>query len=217
MWTEKERATRGEKDSHEAFQRSSCSKKQARLEPTPLNVTQAAVHKERWREQITQKKKKKKKSYKKQVMKNFCSRKIEFPGISPKVPKKKPSRWNIFQRPLNFYSLWSLWMYFYTFFLHFIDFVLGHDMQLFTSCGRRLVCSAKSPPPLHLFLSLCKKLIPFYCWEGFPTRQLCLNLKKYLVSLWFLLKKVKKMWFTSRTGVINDHYIVVITPLTTFQ
>ena len=34
------------------------STKQARLEPTPLNVTQAAVYKERWREQITHRKKK---------------------------------------------------------------------------------------------------------------------------------------------------------------
>ena len=34
----------------------SCSKKQDRLEPASLNVTQAAVHKERWREEITHKK-----------------------------------------------------------------------------------------------------------------------------------------------------------------
>ena len=40
-------------------ERSSCSKKQDRLKPlTSSNVTQAAAHKERWREQITQKKKK---------------------------------------------------------------------------------------------------------------------------------------------------------------
>ena len=37
----------------------SCSKKQDRLEPASLNVTQAAVHKERWREEITHKKIKK--------------------------------------------------------------------------------------------------------------------------------------------------------------
>ena len=53
---EKERMSVGMKHSR----RSSCSTKQARLEPAPSNVTQAAAHKERWREQIKKKKKKKK-------------------------------------------------------------------------------------------------------------------------------------------------------------
>ena len=58
----RERETEIEKESvsrHEAFRRSSCSKKQDQLEPASLNVTQAAVHKERWRENTHKKKKKK--------------------------------------------------------------------------------------------------------------------------------------------------------------
>ena len=35
-----------------------CSKKQGQLEPSPLNVTQAAGHKARWREETKQNKKK---------------------------------------------------------------------------------------------------------------------------------------------------------------
>ena len=63
MWIEKERENERKKDveggrgRHETFPRTSCSKKQDRLKPASLNVTQAAVHKERWRESNTHKKK----------------------------------------------------------------------------------------------------------------------------------------------------------------
>ena len=49
----------GRKNNTKHSKETSCSMKQDRLEPTsPSNVTQAAVHKERWREQITHEKKK---------------------------------------------------------------------------------------------------------------------------------------------------------------
>ena len=64
---------RGEKDieggcnRHEAFKKMGCSKKQGQLELSPLNITQAAGHKARWREEITKKKKQKNCNKKKQL------------------------------------------------------------------------------------------------------------------------------------------------------
>ena len=49
---------RGEKDRHEAFQKEEELQQETRpvgAQPASLNVTQAAVHKKRWREEITEK------------------------------------------------------------------------------------------------------------------------------------------------------------------
>ena len=54
---ERQKDVEGGRNSHEAFKKMGCSKKQGQLEPFPLNVTQAAGHKARWREEITRKKK----------------------------------------------------------------------------------------------------------------------------------------------------------------
>ena len=58
----KEREMREEKDveggcgRHEAIKKMGCSKKQGLLEPSPMNVTQAAGHRARWRKEIRNKK-----------------------------------------------------------------------------------------------------------------------------------------------------------------
>ena len=54
---ERKKDVEGGRDRHEAFKKMGCSKKQGQLELSPLNVTQAAGHKVRWREEITTKKK----------------------------------------------------------------------------------------------------------------------------------------------------------------
>ena len=48
-----ERRRKGGRVRHETFKKMGCSKKQGQLELSPLNVTQAAGHKARWREETT--------------------------------------------------------------------------------------------------------------------------------------------------------------------
>ena len=48
---------RGKKDRHEALRARVAARNKTGWKPASLNVTQAAVHKERWREEITEQKK----------------------------------------------------------------------------------------------------------------------------------------------------------------